>query len=866
MPPSKRLAFSLNPLWAHYVSLGCVLLGIVVGLVRYSLLDHFDPLHCGALLSEGSWLDQNFKNWQPEGCMLHSYQPKDVSACLSNQQEVVFVGDSVTRKLFFQMANLVDSKLPTTPPDDDHKHSDYRLHSSSGIQLSFYWDPFLNATQTYNRLNSYNGRGSTTQRPPHGRPALLVLGSGLWYLRYADSSGGLPAWEITVENILETIARGRFKPADEVVLLPIEEVVMSKLSQPRATTMRLSDIDAMNSDLFHRINPPSGSALNLFYPREPSMPISFPLVFNRMLDASQTDDGLHFSDSLVRLQANVLLNLRCNDVLPKKFPMDKTCCRSYPWPSPLHFIVVAAVVLWGPYALALTWQQGSKSFGASLLSSEQMPAVIISASLGLIYLADRTGFWLKEQKQFDPWAFASLSIASLGVGLATVKRSDKDLGFLNREQTDEWKGWMQIAILIYHYFGASKISGIYNPIRALVAAYLFMTGYGHTTFYVKKADFGFLRVAQVMIRLNLFTVFLAYVMNTDYLSYYFTPLVSMWFLIIWVTMYIGSQYNDRTVFLVCKILVSMGLVTWFMSEPWLLEGLFEFLERFCNIQWSAREWGFRVNLDLWIVYVGMFAALAVIKAREHRLMDHPQWAFGVKVATMLSGVIMVWFFAFELMQPSKFVYNAWQPYISFLPILAFVVLRNANPVLRSASSRAFAFIGTCSLETFIIQFHLWLAADTKGVLLIIPGTRWRPVNMILTTIVFIYVSHRVAQATGDITAWICGTTKKSLPTIADPPPTSAGRSSGSAVETIPLTSSSDGHVRKDNDDNVLPPEPETPIRPVRRWADRLAEGSSPPSTRGFRLWYGEKEWTPGVKAKVAIGLGVMWFLNVIWPS
>lgn len=388
--------------------------------------------------------------------MLNAYQTKDASTCLASRQ-VVFIGDSVTRKLYFQFAQVIDSTLPKAPLDDDHKHSDHSLRSKAGTQLEFYWDPYMNTSTTREFIDPQSSaRNSTEGR----KPTLLVLGSGLWYLRYPES-GGLSAWEANIEATLKNITRADSKPADEIVLLPVEEVVPSKLSPERASSMQSSDIDAMNSDLFHRIHPPPSDTSRVFYISKPTAPISLPLVFNQMLDPSQTEDGLHFSDNIVKAQANILLNLRCNDVLPKRFPLDKTCCRSYPRPSALQLIILGLAILWGPYTWFISYRlgvfnssnlhhvnsklynSGQTSFTGTLIKEEQMPALVFSASLALIFIADRTGFWLKEQKQFNPWTFAFLTLAFLSVGLITIKRADKDLGFLNREQTDEWKGWMQ---------------------------------------------------------------------------------------------------------------------------------------------------------------------------------------------------------------------------------------------------------------------------------------------------------------------------------------------------------------------------------------------------------------------------------------
>jgi hypothetical protein len=394
-----------------------------------------------------------------------------------------------------------------------------------------------------------------------------------------------------------------------------------------------------------------------------------------------------------------------------------------------------------------------------------------------------------------------------------------------------------------------------------------------------------------MVRLNLLTIILAYVMNTDYLFYYFAPLVSFWYIVVYVTMAFGSQFNDRTVFLVCKVLAAMAVTTLFIEEDWILEQIFSILEGVCGVPWSAKESSFRLQLDYWIIYFGMLAAIAYMKVRDHRLTDHPLWPMVVKVSMGGAAIGLLWFFAFELLQPSKFTYNHWHPYISWIPVLSFVILRNANATLRSASSQMFGFIGRCSLETFIIQYHLWLAADTKGLLIVIPWTRWRVPNMIVTTTIFVWVSNQVAQATTVMTGWICGSGKASgppsLPTHNVNPNTNAnGGASGSGgssslltpsgrttsataspSESIPLISDGDREELKDENGVRVPFEPDTPIRPV-RWVDRLAEGSVVTARNGGSgVGLAGKGWVRvGLVGRLAIGFGVMWVLNLMWPA
>ncbi|KAF9435803.1 hypothetical protein BGZ76_005487 [Entomortierella beljakovae] len=646
------------------------------------------------------------------------------------------VGDSNVRHLYYA---VVKKAIPGASTEGE-PHLDISKHDPvSGADFEFIWDPVLNSTKTMSLLiGSAPGEGVR-------KPTILLMGAGIWHLRYSEWAGGIEKWQSLIERLVDEMETPRLEPlAQHLFISPVTAVYPEKLTEARRNTLLPKDISYMNDFLREKTK---GSS------------VLVPFSWNKMTEtaASQTEDGLHYSETVLASQADILLNYLCNNKLPKVYPMNSTCCYTYPNNRWFQTLMLGIFLVWLPLGY-ITQTYFRQHTVASYFPSATIlrTFAIVAGSVVYMYYADRTSFFDKGNKGFSWPLFSLLMFISIMAGFMTLKTSDKDQPFLNRDQTDEWKGWMQIIILIYHYIAASSVSSIYNPVRMLVASYLFMTGFGHFVFYYKKADFGFTRVASIITRLNLLTVLLTYTMNTDYLAYYFSPLVSFFYLVIYAMMYIGHSHNHKTVFILSKLLITSIVTAGIIHYPPVIDTVFDVIKFFFGVTWSSKEWRFRLELDVWIVFIGALFAYGLIKAQEFSITAHPHWDKVRNATIIASAVGLFGYFVFSS-SIQKFDYNLLHPYVSWIPIVSFVVLRNSTAQLRNTVSTFYTFVGKCSLETFICQFHIWLAGDTKGLLVISPwaeGTGAWTLNLIISSFLFLVVSHYLSKASGEFSDWL----------------------------------------------------------------------------------------------------------------
>ena len=231
------------------------------------------------------------------------------------------------------------------------------------------------------------------------------------------------------------------------------------------------------------------------------------------------------------------------------------------------------------------------------------------------YVCEHAPLFPHGGKVYDRDYFWFLFVAFLGAGALTWHRTMErgkpaPPAVLNREQTEEWKGWMQFLFLIYHYYHSTEV---YNVIRVLIACYVWMTGFGNFSFFYIKQDFTFARFAQMMWRLNFLVAVLCMTTNNPYVLYYICPLHTFYFLMVLALMACGRHLNRSKWGIRRKILTCGVAIFAVWDIPGVFNVVFGFLPQTPGLgakKGVRHEWHFRSGLDHWAAYVGAVFALS----------------------------------------------------------------------------------------------------------------------------------------------------------------------------------------------------------------------------------------------------------------
>ncbi|XP_054582158.1 N-acetylneuraminate 9-O-acetyltransferase isoform X4 [Eptesicus fuscus] len=632
---------------------------------------------CEYLLSSGRFLGE--KVWQPHSCMMHKYKYNEAKNCLVDKH-IAFIGDSRIRQLFYSFVKIINPQFK----EEGNKHENIPFEDKiASVKVDFLWHPEVNG--------SMKQCIKVWTEDSVAKPHVVVAGAATWSIKIHNGSNeALSQYKMNITSIaplLEKLA----KTSD--VYWVLQDPVYEDLLSENRKMITNEKIDAYNEAAVSVLNSSTRNSKSHVKMFSVSKLIAQETIMESL-------DGLHLPESSRETSAMILMNVYCNKILK---PVDGSCCQPRPPLTLMQklaacFFTLSIVGYLIFYIIHRNAHRKNKPCTdlesgeekKNIINTPVSPLEILLQSLcklGLImayfYMCDRANLFMKENKFYTHSTFFIPIIYILVLGVF-YNENTKETKVLNREQTDEWKGWMQLVILIYHISGASTFLPVYMHVRVLVAAYLFQTGYGHFSYFWIKGDFGIHRVCQGA----------------------FEKIFSLWPL----------------------------------SKCFELKG-------------NVYEWWFRWRLDRYVVFHGMLFAFTYLTLQKRQILSEGKGEplFSNKISNVLLFISVVSFLTYSIWASScknKAECNELHPSVSVVQILAFILIRNIPGYARSVYSSFFAWFGKISLELFTCQYHIWLAADTRGILVLIPGNPM--LNIIVSTFIFVCVAHEISQITNDL--------------------------------------------------------------------------------------------------------------------
>jgi len=279
-----------------------------------------------------------------------------------------------------------------------------------------------------------------------------------------------------------------------------------------------------------------------------------------------------------------------------------------------------------------------------------------------------------------------------------------------------------------------------------------MTGWGNWQYFDKKKDFSLERAISMWLRINYFPLLLCLVVGTKLDDFYIVPLHTAGFFVTMATAYLAHKLEPKIKGSEKRKMVAIGISLLahiiFYETP---------LVRVLNL--FSSEIFFRFQADKYSCWVGILFGYLwphVKKAAQFYNTPPPSDLHQniVSGAQVMAGIccIAFWFGMCGHIR-DKYTYNPLHPYVFWLPLVGWLIIRNSSRYLMEVHSTALEYFGRITLETYVLQFHLFMCRHVQHIPVVIPGAGadgfiiLKIANMLLTGVVFVTVAYYARQFT-----------------------------------------------------------------------------------------------------------------------